>query len=166
MTGRPWLLRPAAALLLVVLVTAHAVSWPAQAFASCATREGVRSTWSFEGVVTAVRSRDRIASVRTDDGRTVEVRGGRSRSISSVDRTYKPGGRYEFHPLDASSPFQDNACTATRLLSVEPVPSSARTYPVGWAAGVVAGLLALAGAISVRRSRRHPPATAEHDRTG
>ncbi len=138
-------------------MTTGAVVWPAQALASCATREGLRSTWSFEGVVTAVRSRNRIATVRTDDGRTVEVRGGRSWSISSVDRTYKLGGRYEFHPLDASSPFQDNACTATRLLSVEPVPPSTRTHPVGLSAGVVAGLLVLAGAISVRRSRRRAP---------
>ena len=114
----------------------------------------------------ASRGGDRIATVRTDDGRTVEVRGGSSRSVSPVDRIYKPGGRYEFHPLDASSPFQDNACTATRLLSVGPVPPSAQTSTDGWIAGVAAALLVLVGATSARRSRPRPPTLKEDDEIG
>ncbi len=120
--GASWLHHSATVLLWVVLVVISAVSGPVQAVASCATSEGLRSQWSFEGVVTAVRSKERIATVRTDDGRTVEVRGGNSRAVTSVDRTFEAGGRYEFHPVNTSSPFEDNACTATRLLSRGPVP--------------------------------------------
>ena len=60
----------------------------------------------------------------TDEGRTVTVNGGPSgtgtgtdtNTATSVDRTYRPGVRYEFHPLNAASPYQDNACTATRAI--------------------------------------------------
>ena len=145
-----------AAALLVSIVTAALLCWPVQAVASCAT-EGLRSPWKFDGVVGAVRSEQRVATVLTDDGRSVEVRGGSARAMSSVDRTFQPGGRYEFHPLNASSPFEDNSCTATRLLSLGPVPpvaatsSSSRFYP---ALGVgAAGLAALALGFVGRRSR-------------
>lgn len=161
-----WLHLAAAALLWVVLVVVSAVSGPVQAVASCATSEGLRSQWSFEGVVTAVRSKERIATVRTDDGRTVEVRGGSSLAVSSVDRTFEAGGRYEFHPINASSPFEDNACTATRLQSQGPVPQSSRTWPVALLAGAAAAVLALAVLSSTRRSRRRPGTTARNHSIG
>lgn len=164
--GASWLHHAATALLWVALVVIGAVSGPVQAVASCATSEGLRSQWSFEGVVTAVRSKERIATVRTDDGRTVEVRGGSSRAVTSVDRTFEAGGRYEFHPINRSSPFEDNACTATRLLSRGPVPSSSRAWPVALLAGAAAAVLAFAVLSSTRRSRQHPVPTVKKDSIG
>ena len=54
--------------------------------------------------------------VHTDDGRTVTVRGSDAdgpNAATTVDRTYQVGVRYEFHPLNDTSPYRDNACTAT-----------------------------------------------------
>jgi hypothetical protein len=142
------------ALLLAVVAAALLVtSGQAPAGASCASIS--RSPWSFAGVVTQVSSDDRIATVRTDDGRLVEVRGALHHSFTSIDRTYSPGGRYEFHPLNDSSPFEDNNCTATHLLSQGPVPPAERASRVGPVAGAAAALLILTVIISVRRSRRH-----------
>jgi hypothetical protein len=60
--------------------------------------------------------------VITDSGRQVKVVGTPdgswfSRSFSSTDRRYALGGRYEFHPINANSPYQDNSCTATQQLA-------------------------------------------------
>ncbi|GAA1219490.1 hypothetical protein GCM10009665_06980 [Kitasatospora nipponensis] len=48
-----------------------------------------------------------------------------------MDRTYSVGLRYEFHPLNSSSPYHDNACTATRVVQASeqggPAPADART---------------------------------------
>jgi hypothetical protein len=90
------------------------------ASASCAAGQPLRSAHAFPGVVTETRSGGRLALVRTDDGRVVSVRGGETRVVTSVDRTYMVGARYEFHPTNAASPYEDNACTATRLLGGSP----------------------------------------------
>jgi hypothetical protein len=159
-----WSARTAAAVLLLTLLAATAQGWSAPAVASCVT-EGLRSPWAFEGVVSTVRSERRIATVRTYDGSTVEVRGGSPRAMTSVDRTFEPGGRYEFHPVNDSSPFEDNSCTATRLLSVGPVPAAApgsssnRPQTVALVAIVTVGLLALTGLVARRSRRRVHPAS-------
>jgi len=109
-------------------------------------------------VATATRSNNRVATVRTEAGETVQVRGGPAGSrATSVDRNYQPGGRYEFHPINASSPFHDNICTATRLLSQDPVPASAqpdRTPAAALAASAAVGPVVAALLICLTRSRR------------
>jgi hypothetical protein len=110
---------------------------PSPAIASCATDRPPRSPAAFAGLVVAVRSEGRVATVRTDAGTEVQVRGTPGDGLSqgtSVDRTYERGGRYEFHPVNASSPYEDNSCTATRLLSMEslpPVPADSGPGPTG-----------------------------------
>lgn len=78
-----------------------------------------KSSHAFTGTVTAVAWDGRVASVTTDDGETVEVRGteATAASATSVDRTYQVGARYEFHPLNDASPYWDNACTATHKIA-------------------------------------------------
>ena len=132
------------------------------------------SPHAFTGTVVAVSHGGREATVRLPDGgRAVVVGGPPGASATSVDRVYAVGATYEFHPLDATSPFQDNACTATRQLS-GPVASTAggtgadrmparlpveQGSLVSWlpVAGVVAiGGLALVVALAVRRRRPAP----------
>ena len=98
----------------------------APADASCATDSPDPSPNAFVGTVIATSEEDRVAEVVTDDGTTVTVEGTEytswwSNSHSSVDRRYALGGRYEFHPLNAESPYSDNSCTATRQLSGPPL---------------------------------------------
>jgi hypothetical protein len=76
------------------------------------------SPYAFNGTVVSTEADGRIAEVIAQDGRKVEVRGTPDASaITTVDRTYQVGARYEFHPVNDSSPYEDNACTATRKLS-------------------------------------------------
>lgn len=134
--------------------------YPEAAVASCAEIQ-VRSANAFTGVVLATRSRGRVATVRTDAGATVEVVGTPSpgSAATSVDRTYEVGARYEFHPLNGASPYQDNACTATRLLS-STAPSAAGSESAGtgrgWIVPAAGGLVLLGagGALLVARRRR------------
>lgn len=149
---------------LACLVTAA----PPLAIASCATDRPPRSPAAFTGVVLSTIFEGRIASVRTEGNETVTVRGTPATALSgatSVDRNYEVGGRYEFHPVNRSSPYEDNACTATRLLSREAVPPATAPpvpAPLGWspaetalgAAVVVAGLVALGLILRHRRVRR------------
>jgi len=129
------------------------------AYASCATGHPPRSLAAFTGVVTSTRWQGRLAEVRTDAGRSVTVRGtpgGRS-TMTSVDRSYEVGGRYEFHPVNDSSPFEDNNCTATRLLSRgAAVPGTAEHRPPVTGLVVAGALVALAvgGGLAARRRRR------------
>jgi len=146
----------------------------APAAASCAGPPSP-SPYAFVGVVTETRSDGRLAVVRTEDGRTVEVLGGESRSgvATSVDRTYLVGGRYEFHPYAGTSPYRDNACTATRLLQMVEGAATGATpgrdvaaaavpgfvLPGAVAAGLVLAALATTLLARARRARRHPAAT-------
>ena len=130
--------------------------------ASCA-RPPTPSAHRFSGVVVTATDGGRTATVRTDDGRTVTVagRGDSSGAITSVDRTYTAGTRYEFHPLNATSPYRDNACTATRQLSQPTAPGggasgagdhTSGTGAAGWlAAGAFALVLLVLGAVGIRR---------------
>jgi hypothetical protein len=91
------------------------------ASASCAGPPAV-SPYAFTGTVESTEAGGRIAQVVTDDGGTVEVRGASTPCVvTSADRYYSVGRRYEFHPLNATSPYEDNACTATH--EVGPAPT-------------------------------------------
>jgi len=73
----------------------------------------------FTGTVVETRYLGTEASVRTDSGALVVVRGyiGRDPGLgSSVDRVFREGRRYKFHPVNARSPFRDNACTRTHRI--------------------------------------------------
>ena len=134
------------------------------ALGSCATSAPLASPYAFTGVVISTESMGRFAVVRTDVGATVEVRGTMVTSdnaFTSVDRSYQVGGRYEFHPTNATSPFVDNECTATQLLSMTPVASAAPSDRGRLEAYVGGGLAAVfaAGALAslVMRRRRSRP---------
>ena len=145
--------RVAAVAVLVVLVALVWTGPAGSAAASCAEM-AKRSPHAFRGVVTQTRSEGRRATVRTDGGETVKVHGGpQGSALTSVNRTFSPGGYYEFHPVNASSPFEDNACTATRLLSQGPVPPAP---PPDRRPAVALGIAAAAAAllaVALRRRR-------------
>lgn len=118
-----------ARLVTAVAIAAVAVLLPqGPALGSCATSDPLGSPNAFTGVVISTESRGRLAVVSTEAGATVEVRGTivtAENAFTSVDRSYEVGGRYEFHPTNATSPFADNECTATHLLSMGAVSSAA-----------------------------------------
>ncbi len=117
-----------AAILVIIagLATAASLLGAAPAQASC-MQPPLTSPYHFTGTVTMVSNIGRTATVRTDDGRTVTVLGSDAdepNAATSVDRTYRAGAKYEFHPLNDTSPYQDNACTATHLIGANsPDPS-------------------------------------------
>lgn len=149
------------------------------AAASCASSPE-DSPYAFTGTVVAVQKAGRVATVVLDDGSKVDVQGSPELGdnvATSVDRRYALGGRYEFHPYNDRSPFQDNACSATRQISgPEPaaraygsgdrlpawLPIDERQGPVGYALLAVPVVLLIA-AVSIatsrsrRRRRRLPP---------
>jgi hypothetical protein len=157
------------------LLAAVVAAWPTAAQASCA-ESPEPSPHRFVGTVVQVEASGRLAHVVRDDGSRVEVHGSTELddgTATSVDRHFAVGGRYEFHPINASNPFQDNACTTTRQLSGPPLqpgapddgdgapswlPIDPAAVPAGYAAlagGGVAVLVLLAGAgvMIVRRFR-------------
>jgi hypothetical protein len=151
---------------LLALLILAALFWVAPwhvvpAVGSCAETQ-IRSPHAFTGVVVSTRSRGRVATVRTDAGATVQVVGtpDSGSAATSVDRSYEVGGRYEFHPINSSSPYQDNACTFTHLLPLGAEPSSptsddatnSRAFMVLGASGFA--VLGIAGALAVLW-RRH-----------
>ena len=97
---------------------------PASASCAMPARE---SAYRFTGTVIATDDSGGTATVHTDDGLEVTVVGreGGQGVISSVDRTYERGRRYEFHPLNAQSPYRDNACTATKEIGAAPAEQQA-----------------------------------------
>jgi hypothetical protein len=118
------------------------------AYASCAT-EASESPYAFVGTVIETEKQDRVATVITDSGRKVKVvgtpdSGWFSKSFSSVDRRYASGGRYEFHPINAESPYQDNRCTAIRQLAgprLRPLPPPNEFFPAWLPVDEQAGLV-------------------------
>ena len=85
-----------------------------------------------------------------------------------MDRRFDVGIRYEFHPLNGTSPYQDNACTATRevnehLTTQSARPAAERASPARGATLAAAGaVLAVAGTVVAlyllrRRSRASRP---------
>ncbi len=131
-------LRIAGLVLTVGLVSAGTLAAAPAANASCA-RPPAESPHAFVGNVINTREEDRIATVITDTGRRITVLGtsGHSwfvESFSSVDRRFVLGGRYEFHPTNASDPYRDNACTATHKVAgpgPQPLEPSREILP-GW----------------------------------
>jgi hypothetical protein len=119
------------------LILAAVTNDPA-AYASCAT-EPVASPYAFIGTVIRTEKADRVATVITDSGQQVVVLGAQdagwfATSFSSVDRRYALAGRYEFHPVNAESPSQDDRCTATHQLAgprLRPLEST-KEFPPGW----------------------------------
>ena len=117
-------------MLAAVLLFAAAVAGALPAYASCVTDAPEASPYAFIGTVIGTERKDRIAMVITDNGERVTVLGTQggswfSESYSSTDRRYALGGRYEFHPLNAESPYRDNRCTATQQLAgprLRPLP--------------------------------------------
>jgi hypothetical protein len=123
--------------LVTVLIVGVLGGAPA-AHASCATEAQV-SPYAFIGTVISTEKKDRVATVITDNGQRVTVLGTQgtswfSESYSSSDRRYALGGRYEFHPLNAESPYRDNRCTATHQLAGPPLRplEPAKEFLPGW----------------------------------
>lgn len=149
-----------AATVFLVLAATLALAGPAQA--SCAGPP-TDSPYAFTGSVVEVEKDGRLAHVVLDDGSRVVVHGSPElgdRTVTSVDRRFAAGARYEFHPFNDTNPFQDNACSATRRLA-GPTPGSVaaskdrlpgwlpvdeQAGPIGYAAfgGVLVGLVATA----------------------
>lgn len=115
------------------LLAAALIAGPGPAHASCAVQLPLveslaASSVVFTGTVLSVEGGDRIAQVLVDEvwkggplPAQVEVRGGPGdpQAITSVDRSFARGDKYLFVPINDESPFQDNACTATREYSPE-----------------------------------------------
>jgi hypothetical protein len=134
---------------------------PAPAAASCVFPART-SAYAFVGTVTDTSNDGRVAAVRTDAGNVVTVVGtpDLGSGATSVDRKYVVGTRYEFHPINDKSPYQDNACTATHEVEGGPAPGGPGGSGGGWRWLAVASLaLVAAAAIMVgirRRAIRKP----------
>lgn len=124
----PLLRRVAVAVSMLLITPAALVATAAPAAAGC-VGPPQRSPYAFTGTVVETRYRGSEATVRTDSGALVVVRGYVRRDpllLSTVGRRFREGGRYEFHPINARSPFRDNACTAThRIRGGSPVTDAA-----------------------------------------
>jgi hypothetical protein len=101
-----------------LLVAVPVVGLAAPVQASC-FQTAIASADKFTGTVTATSNKGRTATVRTDDGKTVTVMGSEAaepNSATTVDRSFAVGTRYEFHPVNDTDPYLDNACTATHAI--------------------------------------------------
>lgn len=129
----------------------------------------LRSEHAFTGTVASTSADGRVAQVRTDDGRDVQVVGSSNpqpNTATTVDRSYATGTRYEFHPLNPASPYEDNVCTATHEVAAAPAaPPEPPATTVSTGAFVTAlvalGVVALVGTAAAflvpsrrRRNRR------------
>jgi hypothetical protein len=158
--------------LAVLLAAAALVVWPSTAALGSCAGPPSPSPHVFTGTVVDTEAAGRVATVVTDDGETVTVTGAEDPgSVTSVDRRYAVGGRYEFHPLNGEAPYRDNACTATGQLSGPTVVTDTTStgflpgwMPVDEQAGL-AGLALFLGPLLavglvvvglVVRARRHP----------
>jgi fermentation-respiration switch protein FrsA (DUF1100 family) len=116
----------------------------------------------FTGTVTGTSHAGRQATVRMTDGRTVTVNGtpDLDAAATSVDRTYENGATYEFHVLNDASPYEDNACTATKLIGAAPAASASRISTAALAIGgaVVLAIVALLIVVLRRRHASRTPA--------
>jgi len=144
---------------LIIAVPVVGLAAPAQA--SCFGTARV-SAHKFTGTVTATSNNGRTATVRTDDGKTVTVIGSEvtePNAFTTVDRSFEAGTRYEFHPVNDTDPYRDNACTATHAIGAgaeQPgTPGSKISIVLPWlGVGVVAAALVIAGMVLRVRRRR------------
>lgn len=168
-------LRVAVTALVTLIAVALAVVQAPAAQASCIGNPDP-SPYTFSGVVERTDLGQRIAYVRTDDGREVVVRGTSATAenmYTTVDRTYFTGHRYVFHPVNGTNPYEDNGCTLTYDLGPEPTATpraaaeteladgaGSTSPPSTWLLlGAVAGVvLLITGVVLVRRTR---PSAAE-----
>lgn len=123
------------------------------ASASCAGTPTL-SPYAFQGRVEQTDDSGRLAQVMTEDGRRVLVQGGETeRGVATGnDRTFVPHAKYEFHPTNESSPFHDNACTATRIIeaaSDQPSDRSPRGPAVAVAGDMTNETLPIFGALTL-----------------
>lgn len=84
------------------------------AAADCRDQSGGGASYVFTGKVDRVEANGTKAWVTTAAGTAVVVLG--NRPVSQPVRTFLAGETYEFHPVNDASPFEDNACTATRAV--------------------------------------------------
>jgi len=147
---------------MAVLAVVAVLGEPAPAAASCAFPVRT-SAYAFVGTGTDTSNGGRVATVRTDGGAVVTVVGtpDLGSSATSVDRKYVVGTRYEFHPINSESPYQDNACTATHEVAGGvapggPGPGGSGGWPWVTVAGVVLVALAVVVVGIRRRANRKP----------
>lgn len=134
---------------LAVALAAFAVLLPAGvATAACGAAPSV-SPSRFTGLVTQLKDGGALAVVRRDDGATVVVRAG----TGEDRRTFQTGARYEFHPFNAASPYDDNGCSATRQIAPPDENAVAATGQGGSSLAVRIGALVVivAALLSVPR---------------
>jgi hypothetical protein len=124
--------------------------WPADA--ACPDNAPA-SAYHFTGSVDRLQHGGQVAFVSVSDGHQVEVDG--RGSASTGPRTFQVGERYEFHPVNTTNPFRDNACTATHRLRD---PRFAPGTLVVLALIVAMVLTAPRLARWLRRRRKHPRA--------
>ncbi|WP_162907719.1 hypothetical protein [Allorhizocola rhizosphaerae] len=142
-------MRPLRVLVIAAIAAAAGLALPAQAAAASCAESLPPAAAVFTGTITATDHGGRRATVKTDDGEIVSVVGTPSLDAvaTRVDRIYAVGARYEFHTLNASSPFEDNACTNTRQISAAAaMPTTSRSTLVvafGGGAIVLSGLAVL-----------------------
>lgn len=160
----------------VVTATASpaATSTPSPAPSATPTR----SPYSFQGSVVALGNGGLDATVVRKDGVVVEVHGGTGRlgATGPEDRIFVVGAVYQFEPLNATSPYEDSLCTATKVIwspTAGVFPTTDPEQPwLGYSAfdfavvGIVA--LMLGGVIGARVGfgrgmKAHPPDEDEAD---
>ncbi len=137
-----------------------------------------RSPYAFQGSVVALGNGGLDATVVRKDGVVVEVHGGTGRlgAIGPDDRIFVVGAVYQFEPLNSASPYNDNLCTATKIIwspTVGVFPNTDPEQPwLGYSAldfaavGIVA--LLLGGVIGARIGfgrgmKAQPPEDDEED---
>ena len=103
------------------------------ALASCVELPPIEESFAsapvvFTGTVVAVDQGGRVAEVEVETvykgevAAVVTMLGGQSLEpnvTTSVDRSFSLGVTYAFFPVNATQPFEDNACTATSPLTPE-----------------------------------------------
>jgi hypothetical protein len=162
------------------------------AYASCGVLPGSGPTTlanqinaapiAFVGTVVGTANNDRVARVKVESiwkgpvvPTLVTVSGtpDQGSAATSVDRTFQVGRRYLFLPFTASSPFQDNSCSATQIYSSRldsfqpataqpPGPGSAGPDPTAspfasWTLPGITALLIAGAAVWILARRRRGP---------
>lgn len=158
-------------------VCGSATASPGATSAASPTPTASTSPYAFQGSVVALGNGGLDATVVRKDGVVVQVHGGTGRlgAIGPDDRIFVVGAVYQFEPLNDASPYQDNACTATKVIwspTVGVFPTTDPDQPwLGYSAldFAVVGLAALmlGGVIGARvgfgRGRKAQPLDEDDD---